>query len=71
MEHRNASIQKILEELDFVASEIKTDPRFTRGENDLILNFFHQKNEIWNRINDDYQDLVRSYELKKEEKKAI
>jgi len=61
------SILNLLEKLD--ALVIQPDPRFTKSENELILNFFHQKYNVINRIQNDYFDVFQEYENKKGEKK--
>jgi len=61
-------IFQLLEQIDGLM--IQPDLRFTKAENELILNFFHQRYALINRIQNEFPQLVQDYHLLKEEKRA-
>ena len=61
-------IAQLLEQIDGLM--IQPDLRFTKAENELILNFFHQRYALINRIQNEFPQVVQDYHFMKEEKRA-
>ena len=63
-----SKVIQLLEQIDGLI--IQPDQRFTKAENELVLNFFHQRYALINRIHNEFPQSYQDYQQLKEDKKA-
>ena len=61
-------VVQLLEQIDGLT--IQPDQRFTKAENELVLNFFHQRYALINRVHNGFPQILEDYQQKKEQKKT-